>query len=82
MVLEVWLVVPSLRCIGVFVHPTGTDGLSIDIQNIVDIRDMSNKELVMRLVTNIKNPQKEFYTDLNGLQVGERCQCFAHQKRE
>lgn len=48
----------------------GIDALSIDIQNIVDIRDLSNQELVMRVSTNVQNKHGEFYTDLNGFQVG------------
>lgn len=35
---------------------------------MVDIRDQNNKELAMRLVTDIQNGET-FYTDLNGFQV-------------
>lgn len=35
---------------------------------MVDIRDQTNKELAMRLVTDIQN-EDVFYTDLNGFQV-------------
>lgn len=35
----------------------------------MDIRDQNNKELSMRLVTNIQSGDV-FYTDLNGFQVG------------
>ncbi|XP_061825941.1 alpha-mannosidase 2x isoform X2 [Nerophis lumbriciformis] len=46
----------------------GVDGLSVDITTSVDIRDQANKELAMRLVTNIQNGDV-FYTDLNGFQM-------------
>lgn len=47
---------------------TGVDGLSIDMTTMVDIRDQTNKELSMRLVTDIQSGDV-FYTDLNGFQV-------------
>lgn len=47
---------------------SGVDGLSIDITTMVDIRDQTNKELAMRLVTDIQSGDV-FYTDLNGFQV-------------
>lgn len=47
----------------------GVDGLSVDITTLVDIRDQTNKELAMRLVTNIQSGDV-FYTDLNSYQVG------------
>lgn len=46
----------------------GVDGLSLDVTTMVDIREQSNKELAMRLVTDIQNDDT-FYTDLNGFQV-------------
>lgn len=46
----------------------GVDGFSIDITTMVDIRDQTNKELAMRLVTDIQSGDV-FYTDLNGFQV-------------
>lgn len=42
--------------------------MSIDITTMVDIRDQTNKELAMRLVTDIQSGDV-FYTDLNGFQV-------------
>uniref|UniRef100_A0A4W6EHL7 Alpha-mannosidase n=1 Tax=Lates calcarifer TaxID=8187 RepID=A0A4W6EHL7_LATCA len=47
------------------------DGLSIDITTMVDIRDQTNKELAMRLVTDIQSGDV-FYTDLNGFQMQPR----------
>lgn len=39
---------------------------------MVDIRDQNNKELAMRLVTDIQSGDT-FYTDLNGFQVKFIC---------
>uniref|UniRef100_A0A671Y3G4 Alpha-mannosidase n=1 Tax=Sparus aurata TaxID=8175 RepID=A0A671Y3G4_SPAAU len=50
---------------------SGVDGLSIDITTMVDIRDQTNKELAMRLVTDIQSGDV-FYTDLNGFQMQPR----------
>uniref|UniRef100_A0A8C7T9E5 Alpha-mannosidase n=1 Tax=Oncorhynchus mykiss TaxID=8022 RepID=A0A8C7T9E5_ONCMY len=49
----------------------GVDGLSLDVTTMVDIREQSNKELAMRLVTDIQNDDT-FYTDLNGFQMQPR----------
>uniref|UniRef100_A0AAQ5YF10 mannosyl-oligosaccharide 1,3-1,6-alpha-mannosidase n=1 Tax=Amphiprion ocellaris TaxID=80972 RepID=A0AAQ5YF10_AMPOC len=49
----------------------GVDGYSIDITTMVDIRDQTNKELAMRLVTDIQSGDV-FYTDLNGFQMQPR----------
>ena len=57
---------PSLR---IFVF-SGVDGFSVDVATTMDIRDQNNKELAMRLVSNIQNGDV-FYTDLNGFQVGQ-----------
>lgn len=56
--------------LSVFVY-SGVDGFSVDITIAVDIRDQNNKELSMRLVTDIQSGDI-FYTDLNGFQVGSR----------
>uniref|UniRef100_A0A3B5MUV6 Alpha-mannosidase n=1 Tax=Xiphophorus couchianus TaxID=32473 RepID=A0A3B5MUV6_9TELE len=53
------------------IHNVPVDGLSVDITILVDIRDQTNKELSMRLVTNIQNGDV-FYTDLNGYQIQPR----------
>ncbi|XP_051807861.1 alpha-mannosidase 2x isoform X2 [Acanthochromis polyacanthus] len=49
----------------------GVDGYSIDLTTMVDIRDQTNKELAMRLVTDIQSGDV-FYTDLNGFQMQPR----------
>uniref|UniRef100_A0A8C2GIJ6 mannosyl-oligosaccharide 1,3-1,6-alpha-mannosidase n=1 Tax=Cyprinus carpio TaxID=7962 RepID=A0A8C2GIJ6_CYPCA len=49
----------------------GVEGLSLDITTMVDIRDQNNKELAMRLVTDIQSGDT-FYTDLNGFQIQPR----------
>uniref|UniRef100_A0A8C6SW36 Alpha-mannosidase n=1 Tax=Neogobius melanostomus TaxID=47308 RepID=A0A8C6SW36_9GOBI len=49
----------------------GVDGLSMEITTTVDIRDQTNKELAMRLDTDIQSGDI-FYTDLNGFQIQPR----------
>ncbi|XP_070214401.1 alpha-mannosidase 2x isoform X1 [Bos mutus] len=51
-------------------HP-GVEGLSLDVSSLVDIRDYVNKELALRIRTDI-NSQGIFFTDLNGFQVQPR----------
>ena len=46
----------------------GVEGLSLDVSVLVDIRDQANKELAMRVTTDIQS-EDTFYTDLNGFQV-------------
>ncbi|KAL5019936.1 hypothetical protein ScPMuIL_002828 [Solemya velum] len=50
----------------------GVDGASVDIYNIVDIRSESNKEIAMRISTDVQNTDSVFYTDLNGFQMQKR----------
>uniref|UniRef100_A0A2K6A683 Alpha-mannosidase n=2 Tax=Mandrillus leucophaeus TaxID=9568 RepID=A0A2K6A683_MANLE len=49
----------------------GVEGLSLDISSLVDIRDYINKELALRIHTDIDS-QGIFFTDLNGFQVQPR----------
>ncbi|XP_029431658.1 alpha-mannosidase 2x isoform X2 [Rhinatrema bivittatum] len=49
----------------------GTEGLSLDISSVVDIRDHVNKEIAMRLTTDIESGDT-FFTDLNGFQIQPR----------
>lgn len=56
-----WLICPLSLCLGV-------EGLSLDVSSLVDIRDYVNKELALRIHTDIDS-QGTFFTDLNGFQV-------------
>ncbi|XP_012875838.1 PREDICTED: alpha-mannosidase 2 [Dipodomys ordii] len=49
----------------------GIEGQSVEVSNIVDIRDVHNREIVMRISSKINN-QNRFYTDLNGYQIQPR----------
>ncbi|XP_027977987.1 alpha-mannosidase 2x isoform X2 [Eumetopias jubatus] len=49
----------------------GVEGLSLDMSSLVDIRDYVNKELALRIHTDIDS-QGAFFTDLNGFQVQPR----------
>lgn len=49
----------------------GLEGQSIEVSNIVDIRGEYNRELAMRISSDI-NSQNRFYTDLNGYQIQPR----------
>ncbi|XP_015768744.1 PREDICTED: alpha-mannosidase 2-like [Acropora digitifera] len=50
----------------------GPERRMVDIQNKVDIKNLVNKELVMRIKSSVKNSNREFYTDLNGFQMQKR----------
>uniref|UniRef100_H3A005 Alpha-mannosidase n=1 Tax=Latimeria chalumnae TaxID=7897 RepID=H3A005_LATCH len=49
----------------------GLDGQSLEISNIVDIRGEFNREIAMRIASDV-NSQNRFYTDLNGFQIQPR----------
>ncbi|KFO29859.1 alpha-mannosidase 2 [Fukomys damarensis] len=49
----------------------GIEGQSVEISNIVDIRNLYNREIAMRISSEI-NSQNRFYTDLNGYQIQPR----------
>ncbi|XP_023587753.1 alpha-mannosidase 2 isoform X2 [Trichechus manatus latirostris] len=49
----------------------GVEGQSVEISNIVDIRKEYNREIAMRISSDI-NSQNRFYTDLNGYQIQPR----------
>lgn len=55
---------PSLFLIGV-------EGQSVEIGNTVDIRGEINREIVMRITSDL-NSKDRFFTDLNGYQVGQQ----------
>ncbi|XP_022090706.1 alpha-mannosidase 2-like [Acanthaster planci] len=50
----------------------GVDSRVLDIRNVVDIRSVRNQELIMRLKSNVQNPDRIYYTDLNGFQLQQR----------
>ncbi|XP_052047863.1 alpha-mannosidase 2 [Apodemus sylvaticus] len=49
----------------------GIEGQSMEISNVVDIRNVYNREIVMRISSKINN-QNRYYTDLNGYQIQPR----------
>ncbi|XP_063820174.1 alpha-mannosidase 2 [Pseudophryne corroboree] len=49
----------------------GVEGQSPEITNVVDIRGEFNREIVMRITSDI-NSQNRFYSDLNGYQIQPR----------
>nr|XP_046230871.1 alpha-mannosidase 2 isoform X2 [Scatophagus argus] len=52
-------------------HLDGHAGRSLEISNMVDIRSEVNRELVMRLVSDVASDNR-FYSDLNGFQMQQR----------
>uniref|UniRef100_A0A8D3CJV9 Alpha-mannosidase n=1 Tax=Scophthalmus maximus TaxID=52904 RepID=A0A8D3CJV9_SCOMX len=52
-------------------HLDGHAGRTLEISNTVDIRSEFNRELVMRLVSDVANGNS-FFTDLNGFQMQQR----------
>ena len=54
------------------VNTTGLCGAALHIDNIVDMRTMNNKELIMRVTSPTIENNDIFYTDLNGFQMAKR----------
>lgn len=52
-------------------HMQGIEGQSFEVANIVDIRAEYNREIAMRITTDI-NSENRFYSDLNGYQIQPR----------
>ncbi|MED6285663.1 hypothetical protein CHARACLAT_031481, partial [Characodon lateralis] len=52
-------------------HLDGHAGKSLEISNTVDIRSETNRELVMRIISDVTSGNR-FYTDLNGFQMQQR----------
>ncbi|XP_037030283.1 alpha-mannosidase 2 isoform X2 [Bradysia coprophila] len=53
------------------IHENILSGGCLEIRNLIDIGDMDNTEIIMRMSTAIKS-EDVFYTDLNGLQLIKR----------
>lgn len=53
------------------IHENVLSGGCLEIRNLVDIGDMDNTEIIMRMSTGIKSDDI-FYTDLNGFQTIKR----------
>lgn len=53
------------------IHENILSGGCLEIRNLIDIGDMDNTEIIMRMSTGIKS-EDVFYTDLNGLQLIKR----------
>ncbi|XP_035246262.1 alpha-mannosidase 2 isoform X2 [Anguilla anguilla] len=49
----------------------GVEGQSVEISNTVDIRGESNREIAMRITSDL-NSSDRFFTDLNGFQIQPR----------
>lgn len=69
---EVRVALPNVVHVVRIYSVSGPEGRTVEIQNKVDIKNLVNKELVMRIKSNIKNSNREFYTDLNGFQMQKR----------
>ncbi|XP_031698516.1 alpha-mannosidase 2-like [Anarrhichthys ocellatus] len=54
-----------------YMSAPGHAGRSLEISNMVDIRSEVNRELVMRLVSDVANGNR-FYSDLNSFQMQQR----------
>lgn len=63
-----------------FFSNTGIDGLSLEVSNIVDIRQEINREIAMRLITDVKS-NNQFFTDLNDFQVLMLFKMYADRKK-
>ncbi|KAK7095851.1 hypothetical protein V1264_005212 [Littorina saxatilis] len=72
MVSEVHVFTKYVHHVVRLVNTPGVDALSLDIHNMVDIRTLSNREISMRIHTDIANDDRIFYTDLNGFQMQRR----------
>ncbi|XP_065648888.1 alpha-mannosidase 2 isoform X2 [Hydra vulgaris] len=53
-------------------HSDTLEAQSLDIRNVLDIRQTNNFEFVMRIESGIQNNDREFFTDLNGFQMQRR----------
>ncbi|XP_074661224.1 alpha-mannosidase 2-like [Tubulanus polymorphus] len=69
---ESHIFIPHIEHINRVFNSPNADGNAVQLYNIVDIRRTTNYELAMRVHTDVKNNDGEFYTDLNGFQIIRR----------
>ena len=50
---------------------TGVDGTGVQIDNLVDVSQMNNQEVAMRISTDVDSGE-EYFTDLNGFHAIRR----------
>ncbi|KAK3784564.1 hypothetical protein RRG08_003372 [Elysia crispata] len=67
----VWAKLPGVRHSATLYHTDGPIGAGIHIENLVDLTSdkWNNRELVMRLETNVYPPESDWCVDLNGYQM-------------
>ncbi|XP_068944256.1 alpha-mannosidase 2 [Petaurus breviceps papuanus] len=68
---EVTCLFPNLKHNVRLYNVQGIEGQSVEVANILDIRGEYNREIAMRISSDI-NSHKRFYTDLNGYQIQPR----------
>jgi alpha-mannosidase II len=60
---------PHVECEVTLTNSPGLESQSVHVHNLVDIRDLSNREIAMRMQSGISNTNRVFFTDLNGFQI-------------
>ncbi|KAH3860349.1 hypothetical protein DPMN_023247 [Dreissena polymorpha] len=50
-------------------NSSGVDGISLDMQNVVDITSQHNMEVATKITTDVENKERVFFTDLNGFHM-------------
>ncbi|KAM9101025.1 alpha-mannosidase 2 [Sarcophilus harrisii] len=68
---EVTCLFPNLKHNVRLYNVQGIEGQSVEVSNILDIRGEYNREIAMRISSDL-NSQNRFYTDLNGYQIQPR----------
>ncbi|ELU10739.1 hypothetical protein CAPTEDRAFT_167403 [Capitella teleta] len=71
LVSEVHVIIPNVEHIVRLHNSPGLDSLSLEVSNIVDISKETNKELIMRVISDVQNGD-QLFTDLNGFQIHQR----------
>lgn len=72
LVSEVHVFTPLVHHVVRLLNTAGVDSASIDVHNVVDIRSLNNREIAMRISTDVANTDRVFFTDLNGFQMQRR----------